>query len=287
MDSSAFITWCEDFFKQQTQNKSLSLVMGILNVTPDSFSDGGCYLKTQDALRHAEALIAAGADVIDIGGESSRPGALPVALDEELRRVIPVIEGIRKYHSIAISIDTYKPDVMRLAVAAGATFINDIYALQAPGALEVVKQLQVPVCLMHMRGSPRNMQDAPVYEQGVVAAIQNFFAERIQACLLAGLSRNYLMLDPGFGFGKTVEDNLRLTNQLALFQMHQLPLVFGASKKHTIGVLLNKPAAERSVGSLALATYAKLQGANIIRTHDVRATRDALQVVDAVANLNT
>ena len=264
---------------------SRPLVMGILNVTPDSFSDGGRYFDVDDALNQAEVMIAAGADLVDIGGESSRPGAELISLDEELMRVIPVIERLRACTDIALSIDTCKPLVMRAAIEAGASLINDIEALQAPGALAEVAQLQVPVCLMHMQGKPASMQIHPTYAEGIVSAIHAFFAARIEACLSAGVLHHNLILDPGFGFGKTCAQNLLLTQQLSVFQTYGLPLLYGASRKSTIGSVLNQPVTHRLAGGLGLAVFAALQGVSIIRTHDVGETQQALCMVDAVVHV--
>ena len=287
MNSSEFTRW----FAQSERvvfppaYRRRPLIMGILNVTPDSFSDGGRFLERDKALQHADDMVAQGADLLDIGGESSRPGARPVSIDQELTRVIPVIEAFRARADIALSIDTCKPEVMRAAVVAGASFINDIQALQAPGALAEVSRLKVPVCLMHMQGRPGSMQVSPSYETGVISAIQAFFAERIVACVSAGIPRQHLMLDPGFGFGKTDEQNLLLTKQLLAFQSHGLPLLFGASRKSTIGSFLNQNESGRLAGGLGLAVFAALQGVSMIRTHDVDVTQQALRMVDAVINV--
>lgn len=259
--------------------------MGILNITTDSFSDGGRYLQLDDALRQVERMVREGADIIDIGGESTRPGSLPVSCTEELDRVIPLIERIRSFSDITLSIDTTKPEVMRAAIHAGATLINDVNALRAPLAIETVLQLNVPVCLMHMQGVPNVMQDNPQYDMGVMSAIDVFFSERIEACTAAGIPRHHLILDPGFGFGKTHTHNLILTQHLSSFKSYGLPLLLGASRKSTIGSLLNRPVGERVFGSVGLAVYAALKGTNIIRTHDVSATKDAMMMVSAVVNV--
>ena len=260
------------------------LIMGIVNVTPDSFSDGGYCMDAQQALSHARKLMVAGADVLDIGGESSRPGAQPVIVDEELSRVIPVIELIRHESSICISIDTSKPVVMRAAVAAGANIINDITALQYEDALATAAELAVPVCLMHMQGTPKTMQDAPSYPQGVVQAVNDFFSFQITRCLQAGIQREHLILDPGFGFGKSVAHNLQLLNQLHAFTKHQLPLLLGVSRKSTLGSVLNKPVDARVMGGIAVAVWASLQGIAMLRTHDVDETKQALLMIEAVRN---
>ncbi len=253
------------------------LIMGVLNVTPDSFYDGGCYFSHDLAYERAETMLIEGADIIDIGGESSRPGALPVALDEELDRVIPVIKRIHAISDVCISIDTYKPPVMQAAVLAGASFINDICALTEEGALEIAARLQVPICLMHMKGTPSTMQVNPDYEVDVTTEINDFFTKRINACTAAGIARELLIIDPGFGFGKLTEHNIELIKNFRTFQQHQLPLLVGLSRKSTIGEISGKPVTERLAGSLALTAYAVQQGASIIRTHDIAATRACFQ----------
>jgi dihydropteroate synthase len=258
--------------------------MGILNLTPDSFSDGGVFLKTHDAVQQAEKMIEQGADVLDLGAESSRPGAVPVSAELELERLIPVIQHLSHAYDIALSVDTYKPDVMREVVHAGAGMINDIYALRAPGALNMAASLDVPVCLMHMQGMPNNMQIKPDYPDGVVASIQAFFHERISACQHAGIQRERLVLDPGFGFGKTVEDNLMLTQQLQVFQSHDRPLLLGVSRKSTLGAVLQQEVSHRLPGALGVSVFAALQGVTMIRTHDVAATKQALEMVDAIVH---
>lgn len=258
------------------------LIMGVLNATPDSFSDGGCFLDPHYATMRVERMIAEGADIIDVGGESSRPGASVVSCDEELARVLPIIECIREISDICISIDTQKADVMKAAVKAGASFINDIYALQGVGALPVVAELDVPVCIMHMRGLPCNMQVNPHYANGIIDEINHFFEQRIESCLQAGITRERLILDPGFGFGKTVAHNLSLMNGLAAFQQHGLPLLIGVSRKSTLGTITQQPVDARGPAGIASAVFAALQGVRIIRTHDVGETHQALQMLDAI-----
>jgi len=258
------------------------LVMGILNITPDSFSDGGDFFKTDDAMREAEKMLDEGADILDIGAESSRPGARPVSAEQELARLLPVLECLSDTYDVVLSVDTYKPAVMFEAVQAGAGMINDIFALRAAGALEMVATLDVPVCLMHMQGAPSTMQKAPDYPEGVVASIQNFFDERVHACLTAGIPRKHLILDPGFGFGKTVAHNLNLTQQLMAFQAHALPLLLGVSRKSTIGAVVQQEILNRLPGALGLTVFAALQGVTLIRTHDVGATRQALDMVNTI-----
>lgn len=257
-------------------------VMGILNVTPDSFSDGGKYFSVTSACKHALAMIADGADIIDIGGESTRPAALPITLDEELQRVIPVIQAIRKQTDIPISIDTSHPHVMSAAIAAGATMINDIRALTMPGAMEVLQQNpKIPICIMHMKGTPANMQNNPSYED-IVSEVKQFFKERIEACEKNGIERQRLIIDPGFGFGKTAEHNLQLLKALPELQEFNLPILVGLSRKAMLEKLLGLPIAERLPASLALAVIAAQKGANIIRVHDVKETVEALAIVNFV-----
>ncbi len=260
-------------------------VMGILNVTPDSFSDGGDFVSATAALERARRMVAEGADIIDVGGESTRPGARPVTEEAELDRVIPVIEAIAAELAVPISIDTSKAGVMREAVAAGAGMINDVMALQEPGSLEAARETAVPVCLMHMQGRPRSMQQNPVYED-VVDELQGFFRERIEDCVAHGIDRARLLLDPGFGFGKLLPHNLQLLANLGRFREMGLPLLVGISRKSMIGAILNDaPADQRLYGSLAAAVLAVERGAAIIRVHDVRPTVDALKVVQAVADI--
>ncbi len=262
------------------------LIMGVLNVTPDSFSDGGAYLNVSSAVAHAHQMLQAGADIIDIGGESSRPAAFytgtqTVSSTEELERVLPVIQALRHETLAPISIDTSKAEVMQAAVAAGANMINDIYGLRRPYALAAAAACDVPVCIMHMQGEPETMQTAPRYAN-IVDEIKDFFQERIAACIAGGIKQEHIILDPGFGFGKTVEHNMQLTKHLAEFQVFNLPLLFGASRKSTIGAILNKPPTERLFGSIAAAILAVANGAKLVRVHDVAATKDALQVAQSI-----
>ncbi|MCL1074206.1 dihydropteroate synthase [Shewanella dokdonensis] len=259
--------------------------MGILNVTPDSFSDGGQYRAFAAACRHADEMIAAGAHFIDIGGESTRPGAADVSVAEELQRVVPMVEYIAANSDVWISVDTSKPEVMAASVAAGAHLINDIRSLTEPGALETAVELQVPVCIMHMQGQPRTMQAAPQY-QNLLAEVSDYFAQQIARCTDAGLARERLLLDPGFGFGKTLEHNYRLLAHLQDFAKFELPLLIGLSRKSMIGNLLQRPVSERLAGSLSGALLAAMQGAHIIRVHDVPETLDVLQVLAATQAAN-
>jgi len=255
--------------------------MGILNVTPDSFSDGGEFLEAERAIAHAREMVAEGAALIDVGGESTRPGAEPVGAAAELERVSPVIEAVVDA-GVPVSVDTSKPEVMESAVAAGAGFINDVLALRAPGALEAAASLGVPVCLMHMQGEPRTMQKHPHYDD-VVGDIHRFFEQRIEACLAAGIREENLVLDPGFGFGKTLAHNLELLRRLNEFLDLGRPLLVGMSRKSMLGKLLDGvPADRRLPGSLAAAVIAVWQGASMVRTHDVRPTVEALRVCEAV-----
>ncbi len=260
------------------------LIMGIVNVTADSFSDGGRYLSPQKACEHALQLIEEGADIIDIGGESTKPGASPVGVDIELERVIPVIERIRSYSDVVISIDTYKPAVMSAAVHVGANMINDVFALRQEGALATAAELAVPVCIMHMQGIPLTMQERPSYPQGVLAEIISFLQERITACAEAGIDKKNLIIDPGFGFGKSLENNLNLVYNLNKIQQLALPILMGFSRKSSIGSLLNKRVEDRLIGGLAFSVFAAMQGVAILRTHDVDATKQAMDVIAAIYN---
>ena len=262
-------------------NLGRTVIMGILNITPDSFSDGGFFLARDAAVVQALKMAEEGADIIDIGGESTRPGAQAVSVQEELDRVIPVIEAVVQAVRLPISIDTSKPDVMRAAVQAGAGLINDVRALREPGALEVAADLSVPVCLMHMQGEPRSMQHNPAY-QDVVAEVRDFLRDRINACVAAGLARERLIADPGFGFGKNVEHNLALLRHLNEFQALGVPVLAGLSRKSLIGALLGLPVEQRLYASVALALIAVQNGARIVRVHDVRATREAIRMWEVV-----
>jgi dihydropteroate synthase len=265
--------------------KSLDLseprVMGILNITPDSFSDGGRFIRPDEAIEQALRMVEAGAAIIDIGGESTRPGAQDVPVEEEIKRVVPVIETLAPELPVPISVDSSKPEVMRAAVNAGAGMINDVYALRRVGALEAAAALQVPVCLMHMQGEPRTMQAEPHYDD-VVAEVAVFLHEQVARCEAAGIARSRILLDPGFGFGKTLEHNLSLLRHLNEMNIDGLPFLVGISRKSMIGTLLDAPVEERLCGSIAAATLAVWQGAKIIRAHDVKATVDAVKVAWAV-----
>ena len=255
-------------------------VMGIVNVTPDSFSDGGRFSSTDKAIAHAHDLVAQGADILDIGGESTRPGATPVPLDEELNRVIPVIEGLAGI-GVPLSIDTYKPEVMRAAILAGVDIVNDVCALQEPQALEIVAASDVGVCLMHMQGRPQNMQQDPQY-QDVVQEVYDFLKGRLAAAEQAGIAKARITLDPGFGFGKRTAHNLALLEGLSTLQKLGAPLLIGLSRKSVLGQVAGADVNERLYASLAASVIAVMKGANIVRVHDVKATVEALKVVSAV-----
>ncbi|WP_102794884.1 dihydropteroate synthase [Bowmanella denitrificans] len=258
-------------------------VMGILNVTPDSFSDGGKFNHLNTALYQVEQMLSDGAAFIDVGGESTRPGAAEVSVNQELDRVVPVIEAIHARFDTVISIDTSKSQVMQAACDAGAGLINDVRALQEDGALAVAAQSRAAVCLMHMQGQPRTMQQQPQY-QNLFTDIFTFLDDRVQCCLQAGIARDKILLDPGFGFGKTLQHNYQLLQGMERFHHLGLPLLVGMSRKSMLGTLLSRPVEERLAGSLACATIAALKGAQIIRVHDVKQTVDALKVVMATLN---
>lgn len=260
------------------------LVMGIVNVTPDSFSDGGRYLRPEIAVAHAMTLVEQGADLLDIGGESTRPGADAVSVEDELARVIPVIEALAALCDVPISIDTSKPELMQAAVAAGARMINDVNGLRAEGALSAAAAAAVPVCLMHMQGRPRTMQANPQY-QDVVQEVGAFLAERVAACVEAGIPRDFIAVDPGFGFGKTLTHNLTLLRHQEKLRDLDLPLLIGISRKSMLGAITGRKSAdERLAASIAAAVLAAERGAAILRVHDVAETVDALKIIQAVLN---
>ena len=260
------------------------LVMGVVNVTPDSFSDGGRFLAPGAAVAHAQRLIAEGASVVDVGGESSRPGAAPVVVAEELARVMPVVRALRDA-AVPVSVDTAKPEVMRAALAEGASMVNDVTALAAPGALETVASSDCAVCLMHMQGEPRTMQLRPVYDD-VVRDVKRFLADRVGAAEHAGIARSRVVIDPGFGFGKTADHNLELLRRLRELAGLGVPVLAGWSRKSTLGSITGRAAADRLAASVAAALIAVQNGARIVRVHDVAATRDALAVWQAVEERN-
>ncbi|WP_311752366.1 dihydropteroate synthase [Proteus columbae] len=261
-------------------NLSTPQVMGILNVTPDSFSDGGTHNSLNDAVDHAAKLIAEGASIIDIGGESTRPGASDVSIDEELQRVVPVVEAIRQRFDVWISVDTSKAQVITESANVGASIINDIRSLQEPGALEAAAKTGLPVCIMHMQGDPKTMQQSPHYEN-VMMDVERFLQENIQRCVDAGIEKNQIILDPGFGFGKNLAHNYQLLAHLSELHHFGLPILAGMSRKSMVGQLLNVPPQERVAGSVACAVIAAMQGAQIIRVHDVKETVDAMKIVQA------
>jgi dihydropteroate synthase len=265
----------------RTLDLDTPVVMGILNVTPDSFSDGGRFTDIEAAVGQAKHMQEAGATIIDVGGESTRPGAEIVSETTELDRVLPVIEAIAGAGDVAISIDTSKPTVMRAAVAAGASMINDIFALRQDGAVEAASELDAAVCLMHMQGQPGNMQDQPRYSD-LPGDIMTFLGERVEACLEAGIEADRIAVDPGFGFGKTHEHNVRLLARLERLEELGLPVVVGLSRKQTLGALTGRDVGERLASGVAAAVLAVERGANIVRTHDVAETIDALKIAHAV-----
>ena len=270
-------------FQNQIMDLSFPQVMGIVNMTPDSFSDGGNYNNLDDAMRRVDSMIQAGASFIDVGGESTRLGAAEVSVEEELDRVIPLVEKIARYFDVWISVDTSKPQVITESAKAGAHLINDIRALTEPGAIEAAAKTQLPVCIMHMQGDPKTMQNAPHYQQDIYQEVDQFFTQHINRCINAGIEREKIILDPGFGvgFGKTLQHNYRLLAKLNNFHHFGLPLLVGMSRKSMIGQVLNVPPQERMIGSISCAVIAAMQGAQIIRVHDVKETFDALRIVQA------
>lgn len=270
----------------RTLNLAETHVMGILNVTPDSFSDGGTLYSNQqvrldNVIRQAERMVVDGATILDVGGESTRPGAAAVSLDEELSRVLPVVEKIACELDVVISVDTSTPEVITESAKLGAGLINDVRALGREGALDAAASTDLPICLMHMQGSPATMQDAPAYGD-VLDDVEQFLLQRVQACEAVGISKDRLLLDPGFGFGKSVEHNLRLLNNLERLKNHGLPLLIGTSRKSMIGAVLNREVEQRLPGSLATVAIAVMQGAEIIRVHDVTETVDVVKMTRAV-----
>lgn len=265
-------------FGHRTLDLSTPQIMGILNVTPDSFSDGGRYQGVDAALKQAESMLSQGASIVDVGGESTRPGATPVGAQEEMERVLPVVEAIAQRIDVTISVDTSNPQLMTSAAHIGAHLLNDVRALQQDGALKAAAKSGLPVCLMHMQGTPETMQQAPQYLD-VVADVLSFLKERIRACTEAGIEANRLIIDPGFGFGKTTEYNYRLLAELKTLQTLNRPILAGLSRKRMIGEVTSQPIAEQRVhGSAAGALIAAINGANILRVHDVQATKAALDV---------
>jgi dihydropteroate synthase len=265
----------------RTLDLGVPVVMGVLNVTADSFSDGGRFDRLESALAHARRMIGEGAAIIDVGGESTRPGAQAVTLEDELERVIPVIEALRRESRVFVSVDTSKPDVMRAAVRAGADIINDVRALREPDALAAAAETRAGICLMHMQGEPRTMQNSPHYAD-VLGEVEAFLADRIAACASAGIPLARLSIDPGFGFGKNASHNLQLLRELSRLHSLGRPILAGLSRKSLLARITGRDVGERTAGSVALATIAVLNGARIVRAHDVAATLDALQVATAV-----
>ncbi len=260
------------------------LVMGILNITPDSFSDGGKYLDFNEALKHAEKMIEEGVDIIDVGGESTRPGSDPVSVEEELKRITPVIEALKKHSDVAISVDTYKPEVMKAVINMGVAMINDIYALQQPGAIDVIKKSNVGMCLMHMQGTPKTMQINPIYKN-VVNEVKSFLEGRLNLLKHEGIDRSRIILDPGFGFGKTYEHNLELLKNLESFQSLKLPFLVGLSRKSFIRKILNGDHDDHLSGSISAAIFSVLKGAKILRVHDVKETQSALKIINVTQSI--
>lgn len=271
---------------KHTINLNHPVVMGVINVTPDSFSDGGKYASAEAAIAGAEAMISAGAGIIDIGGESTRPGSTEVSVEEERDRVLPVVADIASRFAVPVSIDTSKPAVMLAAVDAGASMINDIYALRQPGAIEAASSTDAAICLMHMQGTPADMQKDPRYES-VVGDVAAFLASRIDACDVAGIASDRLVIDPGFGFGKNDRHNLALLASLDQFTDFGIPMLVGLSRKRTLGGLTGRSSAERTAAGVAAAVIAAIKGASIVRTHDVAETVDALKLVEAVRQAGT
>jgi len=265
----------------KTLDLTRTQVMGILNVTPDSFSDGGLFISVPDAIKQAHQMVDEGALLIDVGGESTRPGATAVSAQEELDRVIPVVEAIHNGLDVIVSIDTSKPEVMKQAVKSGAGLINDVRALRESDALQVANETGAPVCIMHMLGEPRSMQENPQYDD-VVETVKEFLLKRIQDCNQAGIPENKILIDPGFGFGKTVDHNLTLIKNLAEFSALDKPVLVGVSRKSTIGTLTGRPVEQRLNGTVALTALCCQSGAKIIRAHDVAATVDAINIATAV-----
>jgi dihydropteroate synthase len=260
------------------------LIMGILNITPDSFSDGGQYLTLDEALKRAHQMIEEGVDIIDIGGESTRPGSEPVSADEELKRITPIIEALKKKSDIAISVDTYKPQVMKVVIGMDVAMINDVYALSQPGAIDIIKQSHVGICLMHMQGTPKTMQQNPHYTN-VVSEVKLFLEARAKHLMSEGMDKSRIILDPGFGFGKTFEHNIELLQQLESFQTLKLPLLVGLSRKSFIRKILNGDYDDHLSGSISAAIFSVIKGAKILRVHDVKETKSALKIINVAQGI--
>ena len=260
------------------------LLMGILNITPDSFSDGGKYLTLNEALKRAHEMIEEGVDIIDIGGESTRPGSEPVSLDEELKRITPIIEALKKDSDIAISVDTYKPQVMKEVIDMDVAMINDVYALRQPGAIDVVKTSKVGICLMHMQGTPQTMQINPQYIN-VVIEVKSFLEARANDLVSDGIDKSRIILDPGFGFGKTFEHNIALLQHLESFKSLKLPVLVGLSRKSFIRKILNGEHDDHLSGSIAAAIFSVIKGAKILRVHDIKETKSALNIINVAQGI--
>ncbi len=260
------------------------LIMGILNITPDSFSDGGKYLKLNEALKRADQMIEEGLDIIDIGGESTRPGSEPVSVDEELKRIMPIIEALKKKSDIAISVDTYKPQVMKAAIDLDVAMINDVYALSQPGAIDTIKHSNVGICLMHMQGTPKTMQVNPHYTN-VVSEVKSFLDARVKHLISEGIDKSRMILDPGFGFGKTFEHNIALLQNLESFESIELPLLVGLSRKSFIRKILNDDYDDHLSGSISAAIFSVIKGAKILRVHDVKETKSALKIINVAQGI--
>jgi dihydropteroate synthase len=260
------------------------LLMGILNITPDSFSDGGQYLTLDEALKRAHQMIEEGVDIIDIGGESTRPGSEPVSVDEELKRIMPIIEALKKKSDIAISVDTYKPQVMKAAIDLDVAMINDVYALSQPGAIDTIKHSNVGICLMHMQGTPKTMQVNPHYTN-VVSEVKLFLDARVKHLISEGIDKSRMILDPGFGFGKTFEHNIALLQNLESFESIELPLLVGLSRKSFIRKILNDDYDDHLSGSISAAIFSVIKGAKILRVHDVKETKSALKIINVAQGI--
>jgi dihydropteroate synthase len=260
------------------------LLMGILNITPDSFSDGGQYLNLDEALKRAHQMIEEGVDIIDIGGESTRPGSEPVSVDEELKRITPIIEALKKKSDIAISVDTYKPQVMKAVIDLDVAMINDVYALSQPGAIDTIKHSNVGICLMHMQGTPKTMQVNPHYTN-VVSEVKLFLDARVKHLISEGIDKSRMILDPGFGFGKTFEHNIALLQNLESFESIELPLLVGLSRKSFIRKILNDDYDDHLSGSISAAIFSVIKGAKILRVHDVKETKSALKIINVAQGI--
>ena len=260
------------------------LLMGILNITPDSFSDGGQYLTLDEALKRAHQMIEEGVDIIDIGGESTRPGSEPVSVDEELKRIMPIIEALKKKSDIAISVDTYKPQVMKAVIDLDVAMINDVYALSQPGAIDIIKHSNVGICLMHMQGTPKTMQVNPHYTN-VVSEVKLFLDARVKHLISEGIDKSRMILDPGFGFGKTFEHNIALLQNLESFESLELPLLVGLSRKSFIRKILNGDYDDHLSGSISAAIFSVIKGAKILRVHDVKETKSALKIINVAQGI--